>query len=35
MVLTTKDGNQNLDIVRQEAIHYIHCPLLESVKNKG
>ena len=29
-----KEWNQNLDIVRQEAINYIHCPLLHSIRSK-
>lgn len=29
-----KPWSQSLDIVRKEAINYIHCPLLDSIKNK-
>ena len=30
-----KEWSNNLDIVKQEAINYIHCPLLDSLKLQG
>lgn len=30
-----KEWNNNLDLVKQEAIHYVHCPLLDSLRTKG